>query len=206
MPSIGPRPSPLLAVALNGSRAHPRAPRTARELAEAARASVDAGARVVHLHPYDGQGRETLAAEPCAEALRAVRAAVPGVPVSLSTSAEIEPDPRRRLELVGGWTVLPELVTANQGEPGIAELCEHLIGRGVGIEAGLLSVAEAGDFERSHRNRSNGGATTMGAAGSLSAVYPGEVATRARAQRTRPLGRRGRPASRAGGAEFTVTG
>ena len=206
MASIGPRPSPLLAVALNGSRDHPRAPRTARELAEAARASVDAGARVVHLHPYDGQGRETLAAEPCAEALRAVRAAVPGVPVSLSTSAEIEPDPRRRLELVGGWTVLPELVTANQGEPGIAELCEHLIGRGVGIEAGLLSVAEAGDFERSPRNRSNGGATTMGAAGSLSAVYPGEVATRARAQRTRPLGRRGRPASRAGGAEFTVTG
>jgi uncharacterized protein (DUF849 family) len=48
---------------------------------------------VVHLHPYDAQGRETLAAEPCAEALRAVRAAVPGVPVSLSTSAEIEPDP-----------------------------------------------------------------------------------------------------------------
>ncbi|HYY20348.1 MAG TPA: 3-keto-5-aminohexanoate cleavage protein, partial [Thermoleophilaceae bacterium] len=94
-------------------------------------------------------GRETLAAEPCAEALRAVRAAVPGVPVSLSTSAEIVPDPRRRLELVGDWTVLPELVTANQGERGIAELCEHLIGRGVGIEAGLLSVAEAGDFERS---------------------------------------------------------
>jgi uncharacterized protein (DUF849 family) len=144
-----PQSSPLLAVALNGSRDHPRAPRTPRELAEAARASVEAGACVLHLHPYDRQGRETLAAEPCAEALQAVRAAVPGVPVSLSTSADIEPDPRRRLELVAGWTVLPELVTANQGELGIAELCEHLVGRGVGIEAGLLSVADAESFVRS---------------------------------------------------------
>jgi uncharacterized protein (DUF849 family) len=145
-------PSPLLEVALNGSRSpdeHPRIPRTPDELAEEARACVEAGARVVHLHPYDAAGRETLAAEPCAAALRAVRAAVPGVPVSLSTSAAIEPDPRRRLELVAGWTVLPELVTANQGEAGIGELCDHLINRGVGIEAGLLSVADAGAFVRS---------------------------------------------------------
>ena len=37
-------------------------------------------------------------------------------------------------------------MTANQGEPGIAELCEHLIGRGVGIEAGLLEAADAEAF------------------------------------------------------------
>jgi uncharacterized protein (DUF849 family) len=69
--------------------------------------------------------------------------------VSLSTSAAIEPDPVRRLALVSGWTVLPELVTANQGEPGIAELCVHLAARGVGIEAGLLSLADAEAFVRS---------------------------------------------------------
>lgn len=139
----------LLEVALNGSRNHPQAPRTPRDLAEAARSSVHAGARVVHLHPFDASGRETLAAGPCAEALRAVRAACPGIPVSLSTSAAIEPDPARRLELVGGWTVLPDLVTANQGEPGIAELCRHLVARGVGIEAGLLSTSDAVAFVRS---------------------------------------------------------
>lgn len=141
--------SPLLEVALNGSREHPRLPRAPGELAEAARACVDAGARILHLHPYDKAGRETLAAEPCAAALRAVRTACPGVPVSLSTSAEIEPDPRRRLDLVAGWTALPELVTANQGETGIAELCEHLVPRGVGIEAGLLALADAEAFVRS---------------------------------------------------------
>lgn len=146
--------SPLLEVALNGSRDHPRAPRSPQELAEEGRASVDAGAQVLHLHPYDAAGRETLAAEPCAAALRAVRAACPGIPVSLSTSAAIEPDPARRLELVSGWTVLPELVTANQGEPGIAELCAHLVARGVGIEAGLLSLADAEAFVRSGLARS----------------------------------------------------
>jgi uncharacterized protein (DUF849 family) len=146
------RPRPLLEVALNGSRSdgeHPGVPRTPSQLAEQARAAVDAGARVLHLHPYDGAGKETLAAEPCAAALRAVRAACPDVPVSLSTSAAIEPGPRRRLELIAGWTELPELVTANQGERGIRELCEHLIARGVGIEAGLLSLADAEAFVRS---------------------------------------------------------
>ena len=44
---------------------------------------------------------------------------------------------------------MPELVSANQGEPGIAELCGELIERGVGIEAGLLSVADAEAFVRS---------------------------------------------------------
>jgi uncharacterized protein (DUF849 family) len=139
----------LLKACLNGSRTdeeHPAIPRTPAQLAAEGVASVDAGARVLHLHPYDGDGHETLEAEPCAAALRAVRAACPGIPVSLSTSADIESDPRRRLELVAGWTDLPDLVTANQGEPGIVDLCEHLIGRRVGIEAGLLSLEDARAF------------------------------------------------------------
>jgi hypothetical protein len=40
-------------------------------------------------------------------------------------------------------------VTANQGEEGIVALCEHLLGRGVGIEAGLLERADAEAFVRS---------------------------------------------------------
>src|SRR5215216_2179697 len=139
----------LLQAALNGDREHPASPRTPQELAAQARAAVEAGARSLHLHPYDEHGRETLAAEPSAAALRAVRAACPGVPISLSTSAAIEPDPDRRLALIAGWTELPELVTANQGEEGIAPLCEHLIARGVGIEAGLLSAADVEPFLRS---------------------------------------------------------
>ena len=44
--------------------------------------------------------------------------------------------------------MLPNLVTANQGEAGIRELCEHLLQRGVGIGAGLLSLADAQAFAR----------------------------------------------------------
>jgi len=139
-----------LKACLNGGRSrgeHPAIPRIPDELAAEAAAAVEAGARVLHLHPYDDAARaETLAAAPCAAALRAVRAACPGVPISLSTSADIEPDPRRRLELVAGWTNLPELVTANQGEPGIVELCDHLIAHGIGVEAGLLALEDAHAF------------------------------------------------------------
>lgn len=121
-------------------------PRTPDELASEARASVDAGARVLHLHPYDADGRQTFKAEPCAAAIRAVRAVCPGIAISLSTSAEIEADPERRRSLVAGWTELPELVTANQGEEGIVDLCALLVERGIGIEAGLLSVDDAHAF------------------------------------------------------------
>jgi uncharacterized protein (DUF849 family) len=131
----------MLEAALNGDRDHPALPRTPEELAAEGRAAVDSGALVLHLHPYDDDGRQTLAAEPCAAALRAVRGACPTTPVSLSTSADIEPDPERRMASIAAWTELPELVTANQGEEGagsasrraccrstthIQELCELL--------------------------------------------------------------------------------
>ncbi len=138
--------SGLLQAALNGAREHPAVPRTPEELAAEAREAVEAGAGSLHLHPYDDHGNQTLAAEPCAAALRAVRAACPGVPISLSTSAAIEPDPERRRELIAAWTELPDLVTANQGEEGILELCELLAVRRIGIEAGLLSLDDAHTF------------------------------------------------------------
>jgi uncharacterized protein (DUF849 family) len=144
--------SPFVAVALNGARStneHPGIPRSPEELAREAQASVTAGARILHLHVYDPSGTETFAPEPCARTMRTVRAACPGIPVSLTTSATIEPEPKRRMELIAAWTELPDLVTANQGEKGIVELCEHLIGRRVGIEAGLLSLDDAYAFIRS---------------------------------------------------------
>lgn len=70
-------------------------------------------------------------------------------PISLTTSAAIVPDPEQRLKIVASWTELPDLVTANQGEHGIVELCQQLIQRGVGIEAGLLSLDDAHQFVQS---------------------------------------------------------
>jgi uncharacterized protein (DUF849 family) len=44
---------------------------------------------------------------------------------------------------------MPDLVTANQGERGIIELCELLLSRGVAIEAGLLTTEDARAFVHS---------------------------------------------------------
>lgn len=71
---------------------------------------------------------------------------VPGIPVSLTTSAAIVSDPSQRLAIVREWAVLPDLVTANQGEAGIVELVEWLLSRGVEMEAGLLCPDDARRF------------------------------------------------------------
>jgi uncharacterized protein (DUF849 family) len=144
--------SVLLEAALNGARSrdqHPNIPRAPDELALAARGAVQAGAQVLHLHAYDSDGRETLAPAPCAAAIQAVRSTCPGIPISLTTSASIERDPSQRLRVISQWSELPDLVTANQGEEGIVELCEQLIPRGVGIEAGLLRLEDAERFASS---------------------------------------------------------
>ena len=139
----------LLQAALNGNREHPALPRTPEELAREAFAAVDAGAKSLHLHAYNSRGQETLEAKPCAAALQAVRSACPGIPISLTTSASIEPDPAKRELLISAWTELPDLVTANMGEERILELCELLMEWDVGIEAGLLSLNDAQIFVQS---------------------------------------------------------
>lgn len=136
----------FLQAALNGDRIHPAAPRNPTAIAEAARASVDAGAQSVHVHAFDEAGRETLDGAACANVLRAIRTICPETPISLTTSAAIVADPGERFRIVEAWQEMPDLVTANQGESGIIELCELLLSRGVGIEAGLLSVDDARAF------------------------------------------------------------
>ena len=142
-------PTTFLQVALNGDRVHPAAPRSPAAIAAATHAAIGAGAHSVHVHAFDPTGKETLEGHACATVLRAIRERCPTIPVSLTTSATIVPDPKERLRIVTAWDVMPDLVTANQGEPGIVELCELLIARGVAIEAGLLTLADAHAFVHS---------------------------------------------------------
>lgn len=139
-------PPTFLQVALNGDRVHPAAPRTPTGIAEAASAAARAGAHAVHVHAFNQAGRETLDGAACANVLRHIRRSCPHTPVSLTTSATIVADPKERLRIVDAWTDLPDLVTVNQGEPGILELCELLLSRGVGLEAGLLTRDDARVF------------------------------------------------------------
>ena len=95
----------MLQAALNGDRtkgAHPALPLSVDELAHDAAACVAAGARAIHLHPRDSEGRERLDPDIVDEVVVRVREAC-GVPVGVSTGAWIEPNLERRLELVRRW-------------------------------------------------------------------------------------------------------
>ncbi len=130
----------LLQAALNGARAaraHPALPVTSPQLAAAAAESVAAGAGAIHFHVRGPDGRESLAPEDVAQALAAVRAAVPGTPVGVSTGAWIVRDPALRLTMVGQWTALPDYASVNFHEEGAVALAQLLRSRGVGIEAGV---------------------------------------------------------------------
>jgi uncharacterized protein (DUF849 family) len=90
---------------LNGARPpaqHPALPVRPDQFAAQARATVDAGAALVHLHPRRGDGAESMDPEVEAAMLAATRRACPGVPVGVTTGAWVEPDPRRRLLLASG--------------------------------------------------------------------------------------------------------
>jgi uncharacterized protein (DUF849 family) len=132
---------------LNGPRpraSHPALPITPAELAREARAAVAAGAVALHFHPRAADGSETLDAGPVDEALLAVRAACPGIPIELSTAAWIVGDPDRRLARVRAWQVLPDSAAVNFGEAGAETLVKTLLEMGLEVEAGLFNAADAG--------------------------------------------------------------
>jgi uncharacterized protein (DUF849 family) len=137
---------------LNGGRTraeHPAVPLTPAELAADAIAVRRAGAFAVHLHPRDGGGTETLDARACDSAVAAVRAAVPGMPVGLSSSEQIDPDPFARAAAIRAWRRPPDFVSVNVSELGWAGIFRAAMHAGIGVEAGLATPADAEEFARS---------------------------------------------------------
>ena len=131
---------------VNGGRTrkdHPAIPITPEEVAASAKEAVAAGAFAVHVHVRGKDGEQSLAPEDIAATVTAVRAAVPGTPVGVSTILSILKDPVIRHQTVSRWTVLPDFVSANLREEGTVPLAEMLLSRGVGIEAGLSNGAGA---------------------------------------------------------------
>lgn len=136
---------------LNGARAkgfHPRLPVTTEELAADAAACAAAGAIALHIHPRDMHGEETLAPEAVGTAVAAVRRAAPGLHVSVSTGDWIELDDARQLDCVRRWAGLPPIArpdeaTVNLSERTAPEVMRALMEGGIGVEAGLASVADA---------------------------------------------------------------
>jgi len=134
---------PLVQAALNGGTtraAHPAAPMTASDFVRDAIAVVAAGAGAIHLHPRDPSGAETVDPAIVNDLVARVREAA-NVPVGVTTGEWIEPDLERRLAKIRAWTA-PDHASVNLSEGGAIPTMEALLAAGVGIEAGLASVAD----------------------------------------------------------------
>ncbi|HTT52471.1 MAG TPA: 3-keto-5-aminohexanoate cleavage protein [Streptosporangiaceae bacterium] len=150
-----PKPIRTLKVCLNGRRdraGHPAVPVTPAELAREAAAAVGAGAEAVHLHARGPGGAESVHAADVGAAVAAVRQACPGTPVGVSTGLWITGgDPAARQAGVASWVGLaaagrPDFASVNVSEDGWAEVARTLARAGIGIEAGVWSVADAGQL------------------------------------------------------------
>ncbi len=144
-------PVKRLKACLNGRRdraEHPAVPLTPAELASEAAAAVAAGAEAVHLHARGPTGAESVQAAHVGAAVTAVRQACPGTPVGVSTGLWITGgDPAARQAGVAGWAALPaaarpDFASVNVSEAGWGEVARTLAAAGIGVEAGVWSVAD----------------------------------------------------------------
>ena len=132
----------MLQVCLNGARSpreHHHLPVRPEALATAAADAVAAGAQDVHLHPKTPDGADSLDPRIVGPTVRAVRAAVPGIPVGVTTGAWTLDDPEHRVAAIRTWTVLPDHASVNWHEPGADAVAAALLDRGVAVEAGIWS-------------------------------------------------------------------
>jgi uncharacterized protein (DUF849 family) len=137
----------IVQACLNGARpndCHPQLPVTAEAMARDGAGCISAEAAELHIHPRGPDGRETLTAVD--ETIRLVRNSCPGTLVGVSTGAWIEGDERRTRDCISAWRELPDYASVNPSErdaPAVIALLDRI---GVGVEAGLATVADAERF------------------------------------------------------------
>jgi uncharacterized protein (DUF849 family) len=136
----------IVQACINGARAlgfHSALPLSADAMARDGAACVAVGAAELHLHPRDLGGRESLAPATMDATMLAMRRACPGTLIGVSTGAWIEGDEHRTVACIDGWNELPDYASVNLEERDAPAVMERLRRRGIGIEAGLASVADA---------------------------------------------------------------
>jgi uncharacterized protein (DUF849 family) len=129
----------VLQACLNGARrrsAHHAVPVKADEVARDAAACVREGAQDLHVHPKADDGRDSLDPDVVAQTLLAVRRAVPGIPVGVTTGLWAAAG-SKPLDLVRNWVVRPDHVSINFHEPGAEQLARWCLEAGILVDAGL---------------------------------------------------------------------
>jgi uncharacterized protein (DUF849 family) len=136
----------IVQACLNGGHPpsyHPAVPTTIQALVEDGLKVVRAGASELHLHVRGDDGVQSLSPNHVDATIRALKTALPGTLVGISTGAWIEKDDDRTLAYAGRWTVRPDYASVNLSETNAPALIEKLHRLGIGIEAGLAVKADA---------------------------------------------------------------
>ncbi len=135
----------------NGTRpdgVSPALPATPEELARDAGAVAPLGVRSFHVHPRDGEGRESLDPSVVGTTVAAIRRAAPRLEIGVPLARWVEPDVFRRTELGQQWARLPrharpDVVAVNVHARGWETVCEALASVGLGIELGVWTPGDA---------------------------------------------------------------
>ncbi|MBB4436989.1 MULTISPECIES: 3-keto-5-aminohexanoate cleavage protein [Rhizobium] len=134
----------IVQACINGARAsafHPLLPLTIDAMVRDAAASIAAGAAELHIHPRGADGKESLAAVD--DTVGAIRRVCPGTLLGVSTGAWIEGDREKTREAIRRWSVLPDYASVNLSEDDAPDVMQLVRQKGIGIEVGLASVADA---------------------------------------------------------------
>jgi uncharacterized protein (DUF849 family) len=143
----------MIKACLNGDRSprsHPRLPVVPDDVGAAARDAMAAGAGMVHVHPRDPSGHESLAPIDVVATVAAIRAASPGTRISVTTRDGIARDTHQKLALVTQWPAPadggPDCASVNWHEAGAIDIGQALRDKGIGVEAGLWTPQAATTF------------------------------------------------------------
>ncbi|GHH45833.1 3-keto-5-aminohexanoate cleavage protein [Lentzea cavernae] len=138
----------MLQACLNGSRTaaeHPALPLSPERLAEDAADVAALGVTSVHIHPRDVIGGLTLVGPEVATTIATVRAAVPGIEISVSTNVSGVREP-----LIASWAALatgrPDIAGVHVAEPGWRELAQALHRVNVEVELVVEAPADLGNL------------------------------------------------------------
>jgi len=136
----------IVQACLNGGKRssdHLAVPTTIQALVADGLKVLRVGASELHLHVRNASGVESLAPEDVDATIKALREALPGTLIGISTGAWIEKDDDRTLEYVGRWSVPPDYASVNLREKNAPAVMETLHRRGIGIEAGIADKTDA---------------------------------------------------------------
>ncbi|HEX6562635.1 MAG TPA: 3-keto-5-aminohexanoate cleavage protein, partial [Chthoniobacterales bacterium] len=136
----------IIQACLNGGKRssdHPAVPTTIQALVADGRKVLSVGASELHLHVRNASGLESLAPADVDATIKALREALPGTLIGISTGAWIEKDDDRTLDYVSRWSIPPDYASVNLREKNAPAVMETLHRRGIGLEAGIADKTDA---------------------------------------------------------------